>query len=120
MVFSSAVPSEPPTCWEVLTIAEATPASCGPTPVVARFIAGMNATPSPRPSSSCEGSTDAAYGLSTRRRVSSAMPAAATMRPGTISSRAGTRFISRAEICVDPAIMPAVIGRNARPVLTGE
>ena len=57
MVFSSAVPSEPPICCEVLTIAEATPASCASIPVVARFIAGMNAVPSPRPSSSWEGMT---------------------------------------------------------------
>ena len=33
MVFSSAVPIAPPTCCEVLTIAEATPASRGSTPV---------------------------------------------------------------------------------------
>ena len=35
MVLSSAVPTEPPTCWEVLTIAEATPASLRLTPSVA-------------------------------------------------------------------------------------
>ncbi len=34
-------------------------------------------------------------------------------------ARAGTRFISRAPIWVEPVIMPATIGRNARPVLTG-
>ena len=32
---SSAVPIEPPICCEVLTVAEATPASCGRTPAVA-------------------------------------------------------------------------------------
>ncbi len=57
IVFSSAVPIAPPTCCEVLTIAEATPASRGSTPVVARDIAGMNAVPMPRPSRSMPGSS---------------------------------------------------------------
>jgi hypothetical protein len=39
-VLSSAVPIEPPTCWLVLTIAEATPASLRSTPSVAVLIAG--------------------------------------------------------------------------------
>ncbi len=59
MVFSRAVPIAPPTCCEVLTIAEATPASRGWTPWVARDIAGMNAVPMPRPSSTIAGSSRA-------------------------------------------------------------
>ncbi len=51
--------------------------------------------------------------------VSSSMPMAATRKPGPISSRGGTRVISRAPIWVEPVIMPAIIGRNAKPVLTG-
>ena len=40
--------------------------------------------------------------------------------PGTMRARAGTRDISRAEICVEPTMIAADIGRNASPVLTGE
>ncbi len=48
------------------------------------------------------------------------MPRAATKKPGPISRRAGTRVISRVPIWVEPVIMPATIGRKAKPVLTGE
>ena len=41
-VLSSAVPIEPPICWLVLTIAEATPASRRSTPSVAVLIAGRH------------------------------------------------------------------------------
>lgn len=51
--------------------------------------------------------------------VSSSMPMAATRNPGAISSLGGTLVIRRAPICVDPVIMPAIIGRKAKPVLTG-
>lgn len=48
------------------------------------------------------------------------MPTAAARKPGPISLRAATRVISRAPICVEPVIMPAIIGRKANPVLIGE
>ena len=48
------------------------------------------------------------------------MPAAAVRKPGPISRRGGTRVIRRAPIWVEPVIMPAIMGRNAKPVLTGE
>ena len=40
IVLSSAVPTEPPTCWIVLTVADATPESLASTPRVARLNAG--------------------------------------------------------------------------------
>ncbi len=46
---SSAVPTEPPTCCIVFTVAEATPASCGSTPSVAVLIEVDIAVPMPRP-----------------------------------------------------------------------
>ena len=49
--FSSAVPIEPPICWAVFTIAEATPASWASTPEVAAFIAGAKIAPMPTPTS---------------------------------------------------------------------
>ncbi|CAM5226465.1 hypothetical protein SALBM217S_00767 [Streptomyces griseoloalbus] len=63
MVFSRAVPIAPPTCCEVFTIAEATPESRGSTPRVASDMAGMNAVPMPRPSSSMPGSSSSGCGF---------------------------------------------------------
>ncbi len=83
-------------------------------------MAGMNAVPMPRPSSTIAGSSTVAYEESISIRVSSSMPSAATRKPGPISSRGATRVISRVPICVDPTIMPTIIGRKAKPVLTGE
>src|SRR3954465_5156515 len=59
-VLSSAVPTEPPTCCIVLTVAEATPASVPSTPSVAVFIAGDITSPIPTPITSRAGSTPAA------------------------------------------------------------
>jgi len=69
-VLSSAVRIEPPTCCDVLTIAEATPASARATPAVAVAIAGAKTRPSPTPMTSSEGSTCEAYAVSTPTRVS--------------------------------------------------
>jgi hypothetical protein len=57
IVLSSAVPTEPPTCCEVLTIAEATPASEPSTPSVAVLNAGAKMQPIPTPRTSNAGST---------------------------------------------------------------
>ena len=57
MVLSSAVPTEPPICWDEFTIAEATPARYGATPAVALAVAGAKISPSPRPSKMSPGST---------------------------------------------------------------
>jgi regulatory LuxR family protein len=43
------VPIDPPICWPVLSVAEATPASCGATPNVPVFIDGAIVKPKPRP-----------------------------------------------------------------------
>jgi len=48
IVLSSAVPIEPPICCPVLSVAEATPASCGGTPNVAVFIDGAMVKPRPQ------------------------------------------------------------------------
>ena len=57
IVLSRAVPTEPPTCWEVLTMAEAMPASWLLTPSVAVEKAGAKMQPIPTPVSSRPGST---------------------------------------------------------------
>ena len=54
---NTASPIEPPTCWVMLAIEEATPVSCGCTPLVAAFCPGPKTMPSPRPITSSAGST---------------------------------------------------------------
>jgi hypothetical protein len=49
MVFSSAVPIEPPICCPVLMVADATPASEGCTPKVPVLIADGIVSPRPAP-----------------------------------------------------------------------
>src|SRR5829696_569901 len=56
-VLSSAVPTDPPTCWDVLTIAEATPLSRGATPRVAVAIDAAMIAPKPRPIRISDGRT---------------------------------------------------------------
>src|SRR5262245_46328450 len=54
---SSAAPIDPPICWEVLTIAEATPASRGGIPCVAVANDGAIVSPKPTPIRISDGST---------------------------------------------------------------
>ena len=54
---SSAVPIEPPICWEVLTIADATPASRGGMPWVAVANDGAIVSPKPMPIRISDGRT---------------------------------------------------------------
>ena len=44
-----AMPIEPPICWTMLTVAEATPTSARSTPVVAVAIAAVKTVPMPKP-----------------------------------------------------------------------
>ena len=60
IVESSAVPIEPPTCWLVLTVAEATPASWESTPRVPLLKVVGKIRPSPTPRASREGRMSAA------------------------------------------------------------
>ena len=57
---STAVPTEPPTCCMVFTIADATPASSRATPCVAVAMAGATMLPNPTPMTSRAGSTSTA------------------------------------------------------------
>ena len=49
IVFSSEVPTEPPSIWPTVTVAEATPASCGATPNVPVLMTGAITRPRPIP-----------------------------------------------------------------------
>ena len=48
-VESTATPSAPPTCWDVLMRPEARPASCGFVPATAPIVTGTNEKPRPAP-----------------------------------------------------------------------
>src|SRR6266702_4813172 len=61
MVFSSEVPTEPPSIWPTVTVADATPASCGATPNVPVLIAGAITMPRPIPARISGPRTPAAY-----------------------------------------------------------
>jgi len=49
MVFSREVPTEPPSIWPTVTVAEASPASWGATPKVPVLIIGAITMPMPIP-----------------------------------------------------------------------
>ena len=75
---------EPPICWAVFTLADATPASCGSTPAVAVLIAGPKISPNPIPKMMRYGRTELAYELWTPRRCSINREIdAKTMPPGS-------------------------------------
>src|SRR5262245_40969640 len=54
------------------------------------------------------------------RLEAGAMPSAATSRPGARTARGWTCGRSRAARVVEASIEPAVIGRKAKPALSGE
>ena len=114
------MPTEPPTCWLVLTIAEATPASPGPTPRVAVAIAGAIVSPSPTPISSSAGRTWVAYEESTPICVSRIIAPLASSMPVVTSGRGPVRGSTSDVVVVAVAITVAIIGRNASPVRIGE
>jgi hypothetical protein len=57
IVLSRAVPIDPPICWAVLTVAEATPASLRSTPRVAVANEAENTQAAPAPAGMSLGST---------------------------------------------------------------
>ncbi len=120
IVLSRAVPMEPPTCCEVLTVAEVTPESRAATPAVAVEKTGMNVSPMPRPISSSGARISVVYEECTVIRVRITMAIADRSMPGTMRARGGTWCSSRAEICVEPTMIATVSGRKARPARTGE
>ena len=118
-VLSSAVPTAPPTCWEVLTMAEAMPESRGSTPSVAPENTGANVRPKPTPSMISDGSTWLAYEESTPVRVSSSIATDASTMPVGISGRGPVRASSRVLTVIAVTTMARFMGMNATPVSIG-
>ena len=119
MVLSSAVPIDPPTCWLVFTIAEATPAKCPSTPSVAVWIDAGTIKPMANPTMMRGGRMSAAYAESALRRVKSTIPITPSVMPdGTMifgPSRGRKKFV---ESCA-ARMSDRVMGRNATPVCMG-
>lgn len=119
-VLSRAMPMEPPTCWDVFTRAEATPASSSLTPAVATFMAGAMISPSPRPVKISCGMMWVPYTLSAWMRVSHASPIEHISMPIVTGIFAPMRGNSTMFETCAVVMTPATIGRNATPVRTGE
>ena len=118
-MIAARLPTAPPTCWQALTRAEATPASAGCTPSVAAFMAVENMRPRPTPMSSMPGRTGHRYVVPAPIRVKIAIPPPAISIPSETRSFAETRVSSSVETLVAVIMISAVIGRNATPVSTG-
>jgi len=104
----------------VLTDAEATPVSCGRTPYVPVLNAVEKIRPMPRPVTMIGPRMVVAYPECGPIRVIQAMPAAASTRPAETIGLGPMRGISTMLDTLDDVAMPAIIGRNATPVITGE
>src|SRR5262245_49784012 len=93
-VESTAVPTAPPICWLVLTIAEPTPASFSGSAAVAVAMAGAKVNPTPRPSTIRGASTLPVYVDDSLRCRNQNIPAAAVAIPTGTSGRGPTRGTS--------------------------
>src|ERR1700751_87215 len=102
MGFSSAVPTDPPSIWPTVTVAEASPASWGATPNVPVLITDAITIPRPTPARMMGPSTPVAYPV----------PAPSGLGPNLGISTIVDRL--------DARMRPALIGRNATPVTSGE
>ena len=104
----------------MLTDAEATPVSCGRTPYVPVLNAVENTRPMPRPVTMIGPRMSVAYPECGPIRVSKAIPVAASTRPAETIGFGPMRGISTMLDTLDDVATPAIIGRNATPVITGE
>src|ERR1700740_2391141 len=120
MVFRNEGPIEGPSCWPTVTVAEATPASCGATPYVPVLIDGAMTMPRPTPVRMIGPSTPAAYPVCTPRWASQVAAPAATSIPAVTISLGPTLGISTIVDMLAATAMPPANGRNAKPVTTGE
>src|SRR5215831_15963812 len=120
MVFNSAVPTEAPSCWPTVTVADATPASCGATPKVPVLIAGAITRPTPIAARIIGPSTPVAYAVCGPSWASQAAPPEAASIPDATSGLGPTLGISTIVARLAATTRPALIGRNATPVTSGE
>ena len=120
MVFSSEVPIEAPSCWPTMTVAEATPASCGATPNVPVLMDGAITMPMPAAARMSGPTTPAPYPVCGPSWASQTAPPAAASIPPATSGLGPTRGISTMVARLEARAEPALNGRNATPVTSGE
>src|SRR5580693_883622 len=111
---------EAPSCWPTFTVAEATPASSGATPKVPVLIDGAITRPMPTAATMSGPSTPAAYPVCGPSWASQTIAPAAVTIPDATSGRGPTRGISAIVATLEVTAEPALIGRNATPVTSGE
>ena len=116
MVLSRAVPIDPPTCWDVLTMAEATPASAGRTPRVAVLIDGAMTAPRPTPVMTSPGEDVADVPAVQLRWANTTMPTAARARPEATTNLGPIRGSTRVWTVKAVPERQTIMGRKASPV----
>ena len=120
IVFRNAVPIEPPTCWQLLTVAEATPAS-SLAHAQGRGVDRRREDQARARARSRAAPAGCARRRSSARRAARGSPCRATPAPSRWGRAAcgPKRGSSTAFEVVEPMTIIATIGRNARPVATG-
>src|ERR1700733_13734542 len=114
------VPIEPPTCWPVLSVAEAAPVSCGATPNVPVFIDGAIVKPKPSPATTSGRGTPPPNLEGTPILASHTRLPAASSMPAVTSGLGPSRGSSTTLDRLAATTTIAITGRNATPLTTGE
>src|SRR5580693_8694318 len=110
---------DPPTCWDVLSVADPTPASCGANPRVPVLNEGETLSPNPSPKTMRNGRTWTTYDECNPSKWRPNMPAAAISNPtGTMGLGPNRDKSTRLDTWAVAANV-ATIGRYASPVFTG-
>src|SRR3954447_309731 len=120
IVFRSEVPIEAPSCWPTLTVADATPASCGATPKMPVLIAGATTRPRPSPASTSGPSTPSTELVCAPSWASQAIAPAAMTNPAVTTGRGPTLGIRTIVDRLAAAARQTELGKNAKPVTIGE
>src|SRR5829696_3539347 len=114
---STARPRALPTCWAVVNMPLARPAS--PSPVIAVIVTATKVAPAPTGATSIPGKRSTRYEPFAEMPESSASPAAATSRPPMMTIQAPSRAVNR-EPAPKPTKNVAHKGRYASPAESGE
>lgn len=116
---STARPTAPPRCIELLTSPEASPASAGAVPDIASIASDGKPSPAPSPKSNMGGSRSMTYVPSTGVRAKSASAAAIASIARTTIARGPKRDVSCAVKRKESVAITSAIGRYARPTWSG-
>src|SRR5215213_2732278 len=116
---STARPRALPTCWAVVNMPLARPASPSPVLSIAVIVTATKVAPAPTGATSIPGKRSTRYEPFAEIPESSASPAAATSRPPMMTIQAPSRAVNR-EPAPKPSKNVAHKGRYASPAESGE